>query len=82
MHIQLTDDIWKPEVRFTNDGSVKGRLEYKIGLHCFGRTEQEHIEIVSRHKFGDVRIEKLEDMFPEYADDLYSQRLLFARKRI
>ncbi len=36
LHIQLTDDVWKEEEVYQNDASAKGRLKYRIGLHCFG----------------------------------------------
>lgn len=80
LHIQLNDETWKSEEEFRKDRSAKGRVKFKIGLHCFGRTEQEHIEIVSKLGFDIVEIKKLENFFTEFADEIRSQRLLVARK--
>lgn len=77
-HIQLTDEIWQTEDTHKADSSLTGKLKYEIGLHCFGRTEQEHIDILSRHGFKDIQINKLEDLVPEFADEVNSQRILLA----
>lgn len=81
LHIQLNDETWKSEEEMRSDRSAKGRVKFKIGLHCFGRTEEEHIELVSKHGFDVVEIRQLVDFFPEFADEIGSQRLLIARKR-
>ena len=80
LHIQLTDDVWQTEDQYKADTSVHGKIKYELGLHCFGRTEQEHIGMVSRYGFVDIEIIKLEDLVPEFAQDVHSQRLLVARK--
>ena len=80
LHIQLTDDIWQSEDQYKADSSVHGKIKYELGLHCFGRTEPEHIDIVSRYNFVDIEIKKLEDFVPEFAHEVHSQRLLVARK--
>lgn len=81
LHIQRTDSVWQTEEEVKTDKSLKGKVKYQYGLHCFGRSEQEHIDIVSKHQFDEIRIEKLEDFVQEYADLVHSQRLLTARKR-
>lgn len=80
LHIQLTDDVWKEEEVYQSDSSAKGRLKYRIGLHCFGRTEAQHIDIVSKHGFEVQIIKKMEDIFSEHAEEVRSQRLLVAKK--
>lgn len=80
LHIQLTDDVWQTENEHKSNTSVQGKIKYELGLHCFGRTEQEHIDIVSRHGFTNIEIKKLEDFVPEFAHEVHSQRLLVARK--
>lgn len=81
LHIQLTDDVWRTEEQWKNDKSVKGKLKYQYGLHCFGRKEEEYVEIVTRNDFDEIKIEKIEDLIQEYSDELRSQRLLTARKK-
>ena len=80
LHIQLIDEIWQTETEHKSNTSVQGKIKYELGLHCFGRTEQEHIDIVSRHGFTDININKLEDFVPEFAEEVHSQRLLVARR--
>ena len=80
LHIQLIDDIWHTESEHRSNTSVQGKIKYELGLHCFGRTEQEHIDLVSKHGFGDIGIAKLEDFVPEFASEVHSQRLLTASK--
>ena len=81
LHIQLKDDIWRTEDEHYSNRSIKGKIKYAYGLHCFGRTEQEHIEHVSRFNFTELEINKLEDFVPEFAAEVHSQRLLTARKK-
>ena len=82
LHIQLTDDVWQTEEQWKNDRSVKGKLKYLYGLHCFGRTEKVYAEIVSRHEFSEIKIENIEDFIQETSDEIHSQRLLIAYKNI
>ena len=58
---------------------MQEKIKYELGLHCFGRTEQAHIDLVARHGFTDIEIIKLEDFVPEFASEVHSQRLLIAR---
>ena len=80
LHIQLTDNIWQTEEKWKNDDSLKGKVKYKYGLHCFGRTEERNKEIVSKYGFGNVEIEKMEGFAPQYDEELKSQKLLIAYK--
>lgn len=80
LHIQLIDEIWKTEEQWKTDQSAVGKVKYKYGLHCFGRTEKEHLDIVLNHRFTKINIEKIEDFVNEKSDEIYSQRLLTAYK--
>ena len=42
----MTDDVWRTEDQWKADTSLQGKIKYKYGLHCFGRTEQAHIDAV------------------------------------
>ncbi|MDQ3133023.1 MAG: class I SAM-dependent methyltransferase [Acidobacteriota bacterium] len=81
LHIQLEDNIWQTEEYWQNGKSIKSKIKYQYGLHCFGRSEREYTEIVSQHRFGDIKIKKIEGYSEEYADELDSQRILTARKK-
>ncbi|CAN5706055.1 hypothetical protein BH24ACI3_BH24ACI3_06090 [soil metagenome] len=39
LHIQLTDEIWTTEAEWKAGTSLKDKIKYDYGLHCFGRTE-------------------------------------------
>jgi cyclopropane fatty-acyl-phospholipid synthase-like methyltransferase len=80
LHIQLIDHVWKTEDQWKADTSLQGRIKYKYGLHCFGRTEQAHIDAVERHGFTDIKVQSIADFVAEEFDDICSQSLLTARK--
>lgn len=80
LHIQLTDDVWTTEAEWKAGTSLKDKIKYDYGLHCFGRTEQRHLDIVMQNGFQQIEIEKLADLVPEFADDVRSQRILVAKK--
>jgi SAM-dependent methyltransferase len=79
-HIQLNDDVWKPEAHWKADTSLKGKLKYKYGLHCFGRTKENHEEIISKHGFSVEEFESLKDLQNPNSSDADSQFLVVARK--
>jgi SAM-dependent methyltransferase len=81
VHIQLLDDIWHTEEEWKANKSLIGKIRYRYGLHCFGRTEQEHFELVSKHGFEDIKFKKFGDLFEEEFEHIHSQRLLIARKK-
>lgn len=81
LHIQLIDEIWQTEKDWKKDTSIKSKIKYNYGLHCFGRTEEEYIENVSKHGFSDVKIEQFEGFAAQYDEELKSQRLLIAYKK-
>lgn len=81
LHIQLVDDIWKTEDEWKTDRSIKGRVKFRYGLHCFGRTEETYRQAVESHGFGDINTMPIADLVPSSDfDDIGSQHLLIARK--
>ncbi len=80
LHIQLCDEVWKSQSEWQNDTSIKGRIKYRYGLHCFGRSENEYASFVQRHGFTDVHIEPIAHRFAGQEIGLASQRMLFASK--
>lgn len=79
-HIQLDDEIWKPEEDWKSDTSLKGKLKYKYGLHCFGRTKERHEELISKHGFSTEDFESLKDLQNPNSSDADSQFLVVAHK--
>ncbi len=80
LHVQLEDEIWKTEDAWKSDESMQGKLKLKYGLHCFGRTEEKHRNLVSKHGFKDIEFENLNDLANENSSEVDSQKLLIAVK--
>lgn len=81
MHIHLLDRGWKSEDDWKADTSVRGKIKYKYGLHCFGRTAAQYIVMASRYGFEDIDIRPLAEIVTEDFDDICSEHLLTATKR-
>lgn len=82
LHVQLIDDVWKTEDDWKSDRSVKGRIKYRYGLHCFGRTEDEYRQALKKHDFSDISVKLVSDLVPSAEfDDIGSQHLITATKK-
>lgn len=57
--IQLTDEIWKTEAEHRDDTSFQNQIKLKYGLHCFGRTEEDHISLLEKYGFSNVTISRI-----------------------
>lgn len=80
LHIQLDDEVWKSEDTWKSDTSIKGKLKYKYGLHCFGRTKEKHEELISKYGFSIKEFKSLKDLENPNSSDADSQFLIVARK--
>ncbi len=80
LHIQLPGGAWRTEEAWNKDSSVKGRMRFRYGLHCFARTEDHHRDVVSRHGFEGITVENLADLVSGNRDEARSQGLLTATK--
>jgi SAM-dependent methyltransferase len=81
LHIQLIDPLWKTEDEWRADKSLQGRLKFKYGLHCFGRTIEDHVRLVRNHGFIDVYTKPLTELVDDEAgSELVSQSILTATK--
>ncbi len=78
LHIQLTDDIWKLEQEWKDDTSIRGKMKLRYGLHCFGRTEQEHKAIIEKFNF---RVDSITPLPVVAGDKVSAQALLLAEKQ-
>lgn len=80
LHIQLLDDIWMTEDEHKANTSLQGKLKYGIGLHCFGRTLEQHYELLEKRGFVVEEVLPLDQLVPERAEEVHSQRILVATK--
>ncbi|MEZ5425779.1 MAG: class I SAM-dependent methyltransferase [Pyrinomonadaceae bacterium] len=81
LHIQLEDEVWKTEKDWRSDTSLKGRIKYKYGLHCFGRSKEKHEKLVLEHGFANVTFESLKELTDDVSSGPDSQFLLLAEKK-
>ncbi|MBK9165600.1 MAG: class I SAM-dependent methyltransferase [Acidobacteria bacterium] len=81
LHVQLPDDAWRTEAEWRADASAKGRLKFKYGLHCFGRTEETFGQMLSESGFEVTECLEMEGLFGREDRELASQRLIVAVKK-
>lgn len=80
LHIQLEDDVWKTEDDWKSDDSLKGKLKYKYGLHCFGRTMEKHEELLKKHGFAIKKSKSLKYIENPNSSDADCQFLVVSEK--
>lgn len=78
MHVHLLDAGWKSEDDWKADTSLRGKLKYRYGLHCFGRTPDDLSSRVAGHGFGNVQIVPISKLVTDRFDDICSEHLLTA----
>lgn len=81
LHVQLPDSVWRTESAWREDESLQGKVKFKYGLHCFGRTEEQYRKFLHRHGFENLEFHEIEMLFERKSEELSSQRLLIATKR-
>ena len=80
LHIQCTDPGWRTEEEWLADTSLRGRLKYRFGIHCFSLPEERHTEMVAKHGFKDISIKPVSSFTDHYFDDIGNQHILIATK--
>jgi cyclopropane fatty-acyl-phospholipid synthase-like methyltransferase len=82
LQIQLPDDKWKSEAEWKADDSIKGRLKYQYGLHCFGRSEETHRKLIAQGGFTNTSITRIDNVVDENSDEILTMDLLIAQKPV
>jgi SAM-dependent methyltransferase len=80
VHVHLLEQDWKSEDEWKADTSVRGKIKYKYGLHCFGRTAEDLVKTVSAHGFEQVQIQPISEIVSEPFDDICTEHLLTATR--
>ena len=80
LHTQLLGGEWRSEDEWKNDRSVQGRLKFRYGLHCFGRTEESHRQMLEKQGFEQIEFKNIADIVTEKFDDVCDQSLFTAIK--
>jgi SAM-dependent methyltransferase len=79
-HVQLNTETWKSEREWRSDTSVKGKLKFKYGLHCFGRSREDYAEMFRSAGFSDPVFEAVEDLVAVAHEPLEGQFMATAVK--
>jgi SAM-dependent methyltransferase len=80
LHIRLDDPAWKTEKEWKADSSIRGRLKFKYGLHCFAKTAEAHKKVVERYGFTNIAIDGLSEFLDDDQENLSSEAILTAVK--
>jgi len=81
-HVVLDDAAgWKSESEWRADRSLKGRLKWEVGLHCFSRTRESLQEMIAATDLKLLQLVSIADLGVRLAgDDVERQHLcVFAR---
>ncbi len=78
LHFPQPDDTWRTEDAWRSDASLKGRAKLRFGLHCFGRPDDQLVDMVVAAGFKDACTHALKSR-TSVDDDVTHQRLLVAR---
>lgn len=79
-HVVLDDQVWKSERAWRSDVSLKGRLKWHVGLHCFGRQASSIARQFETAGFVNLRIVPVADFGLANGDDICSQHVCIAEK--
>jgi 2-polyprenyl-3-methyl-5-hydroxy-6-metoxy-1,4-benzoquinol methylase len=78
--VQLPAPGWRSEQEWEADRSLKGRLQFRYGLHCFARTADFYTTELVRHGFERISLQPITDFVADRFDDICDQHLLTARR--
>ena len=79
LHIVADDRNWKTEEEWRGDLSLSGRLRYRCGVHCFGRSGREVEKMITAAGFTGVEHLQIPDL-ALIDDDIGSQSLFVFAK--
>lgn len=81
VHLQSKTGTWRTEEEWRSDGSLKGKVRLKYGLHCFGRSEKEYWEMIRGAGFEKPVFEKMSDLMSDGEEDLDGQMIATAFRK-
>lgn len=80
VHVQAKNETWRSEDEWRSDDSLKGKVKFRYGLHCFGRSEEEYEAMILAVGFEEPVLEAMKDLMPGGEDDLDGQLIVTAVK--
>jgi len=79
LHIVVDDGEWKTEEEWREDGSILGKIKYRYGLHCFGRSGEAVNGMITSAGFVDIKHIALAEIC-DIDDDIAEQSLFVFQK--
>jgi len=80
LHVQLQTQGWKTEKEWKDDNSVRGKLKYEYGLHCFSNTTSFYEEKMEKNGLTFQSLIELSNVLPDPNDHIYHQQLITGKK--
>lgn len=81
LHFAVTGERgYRTEGQWLSDGSLVGHAKIRYGLNCFGRSEAEMVDLVTRSGFTNAVTSPLKGYIAIPGDDIPNQHLLTARR--
>lgn len=81
VHIQLLNEEWRAENEWRDDTSIKGKLKFRYGLHCFGRSESAIEAMLKENGFERIEFRPMSSFLDEpRTDDVWPQHFVSAVK--
>lgn len=82
LHIQLDDPAWRSEEEWLADRSIKGKLKYRYGIHCFSLTAEQHTAMAGEHGFENIEIRPVSFFTDHVFDDIGEQHIMTATRKL
>ncbi len=74
-HAVIDAEGWQTEADWRADESLRGRMKWRFGLHCFSRTPEHFSAILDLAGFGRPQITKIGDLGASIGDETDDQHL-------
>jgi SAM-dependent methyltransferase len=71
---------WRTQAEWDADRSLVGRLKWRYGMNCFGRTSAEMADLAAGHGFTNITVAPIRMQVPIPDEDVTNQHLLIAQR--
>lgn len=79
LHVVVDDPQWRTEAQWRADRGLVGRVKFRFGLNCFGRTAEQVRGLAAAAGFGELELVPMATVV-DVDDDVARQHLLLARR--
>ena len=71
---------WRTQAEWQADQSLIGRLKWRYGMNCFGRTSAEMADLAAGNGFTNITVAPVRVQVPIPGEDITNQHLLIAQR--